>query len=80
MEGNDDGDRHDGHVDGQPEVRQEGPLVGAVVAGVRGLVLEEQGPEEGPDEEGVFIAEVAGRVAGKEVLCVSTSVLVYALL
>lgn len=65
MEGQDDGDGHDSHVDGQPEVGQKGPLVGAVVAGVRGLVLEEQGSEEGPYEEGVLVAEVGGGVAGE---------------
>lgn len=52
MEGQDDGDRDDGHVDRQAQVAEEGALVGAVVAGVRGLVLEEQRAEEGPHEEG----------------------------
>lgn len=63
MEGQDDGDGHDGHVDGEPEIGQEGPLVGAVVTGIRGLVLEEQGPEEGPEEEGVLVAGAEGMVA-----------------
>lgn len=67
MEGEDDGDGDDGHVDGEPQVGQEGPLVGAVVAGVRGLVLEEEGPEEGPEEEGVLAARAEVVVAG--VLC-----------
>lgn len=52
VEGQDDGDRDDGHVDGQAQVAEEGALVGAVVAGVRGLVLEEKRAQEGPREEG----------------------------
>lgn len=52
VEGEDDGDGDDGHVDGEAQVAQEGALVGAVVSGVRRLVLEEQGAQEGPREEG----------------------------
>lgn len=52
VERQDDGDCDNSHVDGEAQVAQEGALVGAVVAGVRGLVLEQQGAEEGPREEG----------------------------
>lgn len=34
MEAEDDGDGDDGHVDGEAEVGEEGPLVGAVITGV----------------------------------------------
>lgn len=60
VEGEDDGDGNDGHVDGEAEVGQEGPLVGAVVAGVRRGVLEEERPQEGPGEEGVLAAADRG--------------------
>lgn len=51
MEGQDDGDRDNSHIDGEAQVAEERALVGAVVAGVRGLVLEEERAEEGPREE-----------------------------
>lgn len=63
MEGEDDGDRDDGHVHGEAQVAEEGALVGAVVAGVRGLVLEEQGAEEGPREEGGRAGRTAAAAA-----------------
>jgi hypothetical protein len=53
MEGEDDGDAHDGHVDGEAEVREEGPLVGAVIPRITGLVLKQQRAKEGPGKEGV---------------------------
>lgn len=51
MEGQDDGDGDNSHVDGKAQVTEECALVGAVVAGVRGLVLEQERAEEGPREE-----------------------------
>ena len=47
MEGDDDGDGDDGHVDGEPEPGEEGPLVGEVVARCGGGVGEEEGDEWG---------------------------------
>lgn len=63
VEGEDDGDGDDGHVDAEAEIGEEGALVGAVIAGVRGLVLKEKGPEEGPCPEG-RAARVARAVEG----------------
>lgn len=55
MEADDDGDGHDGHVDGEAQPGQEGALVGAVVARVRRRVVEEQHAEEWSREEDVPI-------------------------
>lgn len=68
MKGEHNGHGDDGHVDAQAEVRQKGALVGAVVAGVRGLVLKEQGPKEGPDPEGGGQAGAATAAAAAAVV------------
>lgn len=47
MEGDDDGDADDSHVDGEAEVGEECSFVGAVVASVAVGVVEEEGAEEG---------------------------------
>ena len=52
VEGQGDGDGDDGHVDRDAQVGEEGALVGAVVARVARLVLEEQRPQGRPGEEG----------------------------
>jgi hypothetical protein len=40
VEGHDDGDCDDGHVDGEAEVGEKGSFIGAVVAGVTVGVVE----------------------------------------
>lgn len=48
-----DGDRYDGHVDGEAQVREERPLICAVVSCIAVGVVEEEGAEEGePCEDG----------------------------
>lgn len=68
MEAQHDRHRHDGHVDAEAQIRQERPLVRTVVSGIGGLVFEEQGAEERPDEEGRGAGEEAGVVVA-EVMC-----------
>ena len=58
VEADDDGAGHDGHVDSQAQPGEEGALVGAVVARLRGHVGEEEGAER-PGEDG-------GAVGGRE--------------
>lgn len=50
MERDDDGDADHGHVDGEAQPGEVGALIGAVVAGIRGVVREEEGGEEGEAE------------------------------
>ena len=55
MEGDDDGHGDDGEVHGETQPGEKGAFVGAVVAGVRGGIFEEEGAEEGCGEEDVFV-------------------------
>ncbi|KAG7147770.1 hypothetical protein HYQ46_003371 [Verticillium longisporum] len=69
VEGQDNGDGDDGHVDAEAEVGEKGALVGAVVAGVGRFVLEEERRVEGPGPEGgvaVLGAEVGDVDGGGE--------------
>ena len=47
MERDHDGNAHDRHVDGEAQPREKGALVGAVVAGIGGVVGDEERGEEG---------------------------------
>ena len=61
VEGDEDGDGDDGHVDAEAQPGEEGALVGAVVAGVAVGVGEEEGAVEGAGED-----DGAGVVSGEE--------------
>lgn len=53
MEGHDYGDGYDGHVDAEPQIGEEGSLIGAVIACIAVGVVEEEGTEErGKAEDG----------------------------
>ena len=71
MKRDDDCDGDNGHVDAEAQPAEESALVGAVVAGVRGGVGEEEGGEEGRVEEGAgggvaVWAELVGRFGEEE--------------
>jgi len=65
VEGYDDGDADNRHVDGEAQPGEKRALVGAVVAGIGRVVGEEKGVEEWREEE---------RVAGGGAVSVETSV------
>lgn len=56
MKGHDDRDANHRHVDAETEPGEEGSLVGAMIAGVRGFVGEEERCEERAGEEEVGLA------------------------
>lgn len=57
VEGDDDGDADDRHIDGEAQPGEERPLVGAVVARVGGDVGEE---ERGEEWKGMWVVGVGG--------------------
>lgn len=86
MEGNDDGERDDGEVHGQTEPGEKGALIGAVVAGIGGLVLEEEGAAVGAGEENVGLVfgvpgeevrEHSWRVWGRDMWYEGIAILIY---
>lgn len=57
MEREDDSDRDNGHIDREAKVGEEGALVCAVVASIRGLVVEEERSPPGfGEEDGAMVA------------------------